>query len=260
MSISRFSTGLRKMSPGTIGGQSRVATPVHRRAPFNIQTLRPELCGVTITAVTFNSTSSVVVDYPAGDAGDRLDLLITLTSVPATPAGWSLYGGVAGLGNVYTRRDFSKTRSEDSITLDFGSPQSGTVVIVNMPVGPPPPQFVGTAGFIDDAYGTGTNGDFTEDYSMFTSATPGHLVLVPWHETAAACDTTISASAGGSALTPYIDFSLDLPLFNGHLCNQRVIAAIGPVDDYQLFGNFIVPGSAVTRAVWHARIAAILCS
>lgn len=40
MTVDRLALGLRKMSPGALGGQSRVATPVHRRPPFNIQTLR----------------------------------------------------------------------------------------------------------------------------------------------------------------------------------------------------------------------------
>lgn len=54
----RLQRGLTKMSPGTFGGQSRAATPLHRRQPFNIKTLRPP--DFTLTCPTLVADVPVV--------------------------------------------------------------------------------------------------------------------------------------------------------------------------------------------------------
>lgn len=91
MSISRLSQGLRKMSPGTLGGQSRAATPVNRLGLTRAVVLLPDLAPLAPDWVEANGSildgdqAILIAGLTAwGTEGDAIVWFLAFTNVTTT--------------------------------------------------------------------------------------------------------------------------------------------------------------------------------
>jgi hypothetical protein len=253
------------MYPGTMGGQSRVATPLSPLSLLEgviVRTLTS--CEVfTVVSHTFIGTTSEVVTYPDGNSGDFLYLLVTAdNNLSSTPSSWTVVSGVVGPTG-YERRLYVRTStprgSEESVTLNWSSPSNAQVIIINVRVGDPSPKAVGSIGALDQA--VGINGSWSSTISLFTPDTsnPGQTLIVPWFESSGVCDAWISETDGGVAIDPYIDVTLDSIPGDEEWAKQMIVAVKNPSAATELWGNYTVPGAAETRAVFALRVQEVTC-
>lgn len=139
-SYSRIFSAMRKMSPGTMGGQSRVATPASYGATATaLQTggaaaIEP-FRATWANNLNYNITSLTVSSPTAGLAGDREVAFVLSTATISDSGGWTVTRAVLNDGNWFSVLQRAHPSSATSLVVGFASVCNASIIRVIIPPG-----------------------------------------------------------------------------------------------------------------------------